>query len=121
MRYSVTATAIAALLVLQTVMLFAMFTQAPPHPPYVVAPFGMGPFLGVSLAVCVAALMRMPGRSGAILALLAGALAMVSYGPQKWFDAAFGEVWPAVIAAQLATLFIVIDVVKDMRGTRQGA
>lgn len=94
--------AIAALAVLQGVLLLALFTQTPPHPPLSVPPFALGPFLAASLAVCVAALYAGTRRSAFWLGSAACALALVSFGPQKYFDPKFGEIWPAVIAGQVA-------------------
>ncbi|MEO1746624.1 MAG: hypothetical protein AAFR13_08860 [Pseudomonadota bacterium] len=101
-------TSLVVLIIIQLVMLCAMFFQAPPFPPYVLAPFAMGPFLGASLACCAAAIMQGPTRtqSGRVLAGVAALMAMVSYGPQKWFDPATPQIWPAVLAAQIAVIVI---------------
>ena len=50
-----TAAAIVALLVLTGTMVLAMFTRTEPHPPLVVEPFALGPFLAASLAIGAAA------------------------------------------------------------------
>lgn len=102
--------AILALLVLTVVMLLALFTRTVPHPPLEVAPFALAPFLGASLAAGAAAwhLVRRDARAGRILALLFALTALVSFGPQKYFDPAFPRIWPAVIAAQLALLVLLV-------------
>ena len=46
--------ALAILIVLQLIMLAALFAQTPPHPPVAVTPFALGPFLESSLAIAVA-------------------------------------------------------------------
>ncbi|MEO0543058.1 MAG: hypothetical protein AAFY99_04485 [Pseudomonadota bacterium] len=114
-RLSPLDTALVVLIIVQLVMMFAMFFQAPPHPPYEVVPFAMGPFLAASLAACVAALLRggLASRSGQILAIIAAAMAMVSYGPQKWFDPAALQIWPAVLTAQIAVGIIVFNLLKS--------
>lgn len=92
------------LIVLQAVMLGALFTGTPPHPPQAVALFALGPFLAASLALAAAAI-PLGGtrtRAGAVCTLVAVLLALVSYGPQKWADGAIGLIWPAVLLAQLA-------------------
>lgn len=103
-------TSLGVLLVLQFVMLAALFTKTPPHPPLATPLFGLGPFLGASIAVAVAALQLgdTTTRAGRIASLAAVALALLSFGPQKWFDPTFGEIWPAVGLAQLAIIALVL-------------
>ncbi|KUF09201.1 hypothetical protein AVJ23_18900 [Pseudoponticoccus marisrubri] len=111
--------AIAILAILQTVMLGALFAGVPPHPPVQVAPFGIGPFLGASLAICAAAWMLASRRRPALL--LGGAAivaALVSFGPQKYFDPQFPLIWPAVLIAQaaIATLLVQLVALPRTRG-----
>ena len=54
-------------------------------------------------AIVVQPLTNIAGRS---LSFLAALMALVSFGPQKYFDVQFGLIWPAVILAQLAVLVI---------------
>ncbi len=109
--------ALATLIVLQAVMLAALFTQTPPHPPIAVAPFALGPFLGGSLAVAFASffLGSTTTRGGRATALLAGVLALVSFGPQKWVDPAIDQIWPAVLLGEIAVLSLAAGVVKAVR------
>ncbi|QDZ02923.1 hypothetical protein FQ775_22555 [Nitratireductor mangrovi] len=92
------------LIILQLVMLAALFARTPPHPPLAVAPFAMAPFLAAAIAVAAAAMMLGAERTrgGAALSALAALAALVSYGPHKWFDAAIPEIWPAVLTAEVA-------------------
>jgi len=101
--------AILVLIVLTSVMLCALYSRTAPHPPLEVAPFAIGPFLGASLAIGAAAFMlvRQDASYAIAIAVLFALTAMVSFGPHKYFDPAFGRIWPAVITAQLATLVIV--------------
>ncbi len=101
--------AIIVLLVLTSVMLLALFSRTVPHPPLEVPPFAIGPFLGASLAIGAAAfhLVRHGVRFGSGLAVLFVLTALVSFGPQKYFDPSFSRIWPAVIAAQIAVVVIV--------------
>lgn len=103
-----TAAAVAALLVLTGAMLLAMFTRTEPHPPLVVEPFALGPFLAASLAIGAAAygLVVRGMRFAMAVALLFALTALVSYGPQKYVDPAFPKIWPAVIVAQAAIAVI---------------
>ncbi len=96
--------ALSALIGLQVIMLASLMTKTPPHPPLAVAPFAMAPFLGCSISIATAAfvLSATASRTGAALCAVAAGLALVSYGPQKWFDAAIAEIWPAVLTGQVA-------------------
>lgn len=110
------AAAFSVLIVLQLIMLTALYAAVPPHPPAATPLFGMAPFVGASIAVATAAIVIGPLRSpaGCILSLIGVAMALVSYGPQKYFDPQFGLIWPAVIAGQLAAVAIVICVASAL-------
>ncbi|MCP3970337.1 MAG: hypothetical protein GY717_08480 [Rhodobacteraceae bacterium] len=96
--------ALAVLIILQVVMLAALFAGVPPHPPASVAPFGMAPFLAASLSAATAALILGPTASvtGRTVCALAIATALVSFGPHKIIDPAIGSIWPAVVSAWAA-------------------
>ncbi len=101
---SLISAAIVALMTLTAVMLLSLFTRTEPHPPLSVPPFALAPFLGASLAIGAAALQTVGrfARMGAVLAVFFALTALVSFGPQKYFDAAFPLIWPAVLTAQVA-------------------
>lgn len=101
--------ALSTLIILQVVMLGALYAQIAPHPPNAVAPFAIAPFLSVSLsaAVCAMLMGENTTRIGRGFCLLAAFMALVSFGPQKYFDAAFPLIWPAVIAAQIAIIALI--------------
>ena len=103
-----TRSALCVLLTLTAVMLAALFSQTAPHPPLEVTPFALGPFLGASMAIGFGALMTLRDEPtwGAVLAALFAVTALVSFGPQKYFDPAFSRIWPAVITAQIAAIVI---------------
>lgn len=107
------------LFVLQIVMLAALNTQTPPHPPLAIPLFALGPFLGASIAMVVAAffLGDATTRAGKAASLLAAALALISFGPQKWFDPAFSGIWPAVILGEIAVVAIAVSCLM-VRGGR---
>lgn len=115
--------AIAALIILQLIMLGALYTQTAPHPPNAVPPFGIAPFLGASLAIAVAALIIGPltSRTGGILTCLAGLCALVSYGPQKYLDAQFALIWPSVIIGQIASLTVFVLVLRPALSRNQAS
>ena len=113
--------ALVVLLTLTAVMLLALFTRTEPHPPLTVAPFALAPFLGASLAIGLAALTAsgQGTRTNTALVLLFSATALVSFGPQKYFDAAFPLVWPAVLTAQAAIAVLVVSAARSLLGAKQ--
>ncbi|WP_417407858.1 hypothetical protein [Hoeflea sp.] len=109
--------ALAVLIILQMVMLTALYAGVPPHPPVATPLFGIAPFLGASMGTAAAAIIlgTSTSRAGAALSLLATVMALVSFGPQKYLDAQFGLIWPAVICGQIASLVVVVNVVSGLR------
>lgn len=108
-RADAAAAAVIVLLVLTAVMLLALVTRTPPHPPLNIPLFALGPFLGASLALGAAALhlLRQGARHAGTVAVLFAITALISFGPQKYFDPGFPQIWPAVITAQAAVAVIV--------------
>lgn len=100
--------ALATLILLQLIMLSALYAGIPPHPPEATPLFGIAPFLGASVAVALSAIIVEPLRNptGRTLSILSALMALVSFGPQKYFDAQFGLIYPAVILGQIAALVI---------------
>ncbi len=101
--------ALSALLVLQLTMLGALFAQSAPHPPATIPLFAIAPFLAAALSVAAAAIIIGPldTISGRVLSVLAAVMALLSYGPQKYLDAQFALIWPAVIAGQIAAVAVI--------------
>lgn len=108
---------LAVLIILQTVMLTALYAGVPPHPPQATPLFGIAPFLGASMGAAAAAIIvgDSSSRAGTALSLLATVMALVSFGPQKYFDAQFGLIWPAVIGGQVACLAVILDITSGFR------
>lgn len=106
--------ALTTLIILQVIMLAALFAAVAPHPPAIIAPFAMAPFLAASLCVAAAAMILGPlnGPYGRGFSLLAAVMAMVSYGPQKYFDPAFAQIWPAVVAGQVAVAILALHCLR---------
>lgn len=112
--------ALASLIVLQAVMLLALYAKVEPHPPATIPLFGIAPFLGAALAAATAALIIGPARglSGRGLSLSAAAMALASFGPQKYFDAQFPTIWPAVLAGQIAAAVVIYVALRAALTTR---
>lgn len=100
--------ALVTLITLQLIMLTALYAGIKPHPPLATPLFGIAPFLGASLSIAFAALIVQPltTTTGRTLSILAGLMALVSFGPQKYFDAQIGLIWPAVVLGQVAAVVI---------------
>lgn len=118
-----TVAALATLIVLQAVMLSALYAGIRPHPPAATPIFGIAPFIGASVATALAAILVDPLKtsSGRMLSLLSALAALVSFGPQKYLDAQIGLIWPAVLAGQVAALVILVQTVRTLRDLRSGA
>ena len=111
--------ALSALIVLQLVMLGSLFASVTPHPPLATPLFGIAPFLAMSLAVALSAVFLASSAIGQGLSLFAALAAAISFGPQKYFDAQFALIWPAVIAGQVAIAAILVIVFKCRRTAPQ--
>ena len=109
-RYEIATSALATLIILQVVMLGALFAQIAPHPPAVIVPFAIAPFLAVALSLAICALLMGTCATpiGRVFCLLAALCALVSFGPHKYFDTALPLIWPTVISAQIAIVALVI-------------
>lgn len=103
------AAALIALVTLQGLMLFALFTKTTPHPPEVIPLGGMAPFLSMAISAALAALILDPdSRAGTALSVFSALAAAVSFGPQKYADPAFSLVFPAVLTGQVAILTLLL-------------
>lgn len=103
---------LAMLIILQAVMLMSLFVGLAPHPPAKIPLGGIAPILAASFAVAGAAIILGPVSSGAgrFFALIAVAIAMLSFGPQKYVDAQFALIWPAVLLGQVSAIMVLIGV-----------
>jgi hypothetical protein len=108
--------ALSVLIVLQMIMLSALYAGIKPHPPVATPLFGIAPFIGASIAAALAAIiMTLATRGGRVLSVLAALMAAASFGPQKYFVPEFPLIWPAVIGAQIAIVTIIANVVSHRR------
>ena len=104
--------ALVSLIILQIIMLLALSADVAPHPPAQIPLFGIAPFLAVAITLAVSAIIMGPlySRAGQILAVLATFAALLSFGPQKYVDAQFPLIWPAVVSGQIAALVVLIQI-----------
>jgi len=111
LKGSITAAGLSVLIIIQIIMIGAMFSQTQPHPPLFIPLFGLVPFLAASIAAAVAALVlgAKETRVGLIVTWAAAGMALLSFGPQKWFDPAIAQIWPAVLISQIAICAILLS------------
>ncbi|MGB7318721.1 MAG: hypothetical protein WBC85_12215 [Planktotalea sp.] len=79
--------------------------------------------MGASVSIAFAAIVVGPlaSLSGRGLSVAATLMALISFGPQKYFDAQFSLIWPAVILGQLAALVIFVQVFRQRNAAARGA
>lgn len=116
-HHSISRASLLLLAMLQFLMLLSLMARLPPHPPEATALFAMGPFLAasISLAVAAAQLHERPGALAPSAAGLAALAALISYGPHKWADPAFSQIWPAVLLGQIAAAVILWNAAQMFR------
>ena len=114
-----TLAALVTLILLQVIMLSALYAGIRPHPPEATPLFGMAPFIGASVSIALSAIIVAPltNAAGRVLSMLTALTALVSFGPQKYFDAQFGLIWPAVLLGQAAVLTIIVQLLRT--GSKQ--
>ena len=115
--------ALVGLAVLQALMFLALMAGLAPHPPRVTPLFAIGPFLAASVALCLTVLWlpHGAGQLSAARSVLAGIMALLSYGPQKWTDANIAEIWPAVLLGQMLALVLLGAAGMRMRRPADGS
>lgn len=109
--------ALSALIIIHLAMLFGLFSGVEPHPPVKLKLFAMSPFLSVVIAAAVSAMIMGPvsSRSGKVLAILASLLALVSFGPHKFFDPALPLIWPALVTVWVAIAALIFSILGESR------
>ncbi|KCV82718.1 hypothetical protein ATO10_03892 [Actibacterium atlanticum] len=108
-KHPISVAALSALIVLQLIMLSALYAGIKPHPPVATPLFGIAPFIGASVATALGAMLLTPQtRAGKGLAVLAALMAAASFGPQKYFVPEFPLIWPAVICGQVAIISTIV-------------
>lgn len=110
-QFAVLSAANLGLLGITAVMLMALFTGTDPHPPNRIPLFALAPFLGMSLAVGLFAMVLASHavRLAWVPSVVFAATGVLSFGPQKLFDPAFHLIWPSVIGAQVFIAIILIQ------------
>jgi len=104
------------LIVLNCVMLGALFAQVPPNPPG-----RFGPYIGatLSLAVLSLPLIFWRNRIGYISSIIVGLMCLMSLGPHKFFiDQAANSLSPVIILGSILSLILIISSIMAWREKR---
>lgn len=109
--------ALVTLVLLQIIMLSALYAGIRPHPPEITPLAGIAPLLGAAISLAVSAVILQPLHTpaGRVLSVLAAVVALISFGPQKYFDPQFSLIWPAVTLGQIAAVVIFAHVAAAVR------
>ena len=95
------------LLVLNAVMLLALFAQVAPNPPG-----RFGPYIGTTIALAAMALplITWQNRWGLLPALLAALMSMLSLGPHKlFFEPAAVLLWPVILLGSVLIILVAVS------------
>ncbi|WP_371170893.1 hypothetical protein [Aliiroseovarius sp. 2305UL8-7] len=103
------------LIILQAIMLMSLYAGIPPHPPATIPLGGIAPILAAGFAASGAAIVLGPTTSniGRAFAILAVAIAMLSFGPQKYLNVQLPLIWPAVVLGQISAAMIVVSMFRN--------
>ena len=109
------ASSLIGLIVINCVMLGALFSQVPPNPPG-----RFGPFIGstVALAAVSLSLVWWQNKIGYVSSIAVGIMCLVSVGPQKLF---FGhsavQLAPVIILGSIFALALIISSITAIKET----
>jgi len=105
------------LITLHLVMLTALVTRTPPHPPLEIPLFALGPFFGAVLGISAFAVIQLKAETiqGLIAALIVAALSLLSFGPQKLLVPEIGQIWPAVATGMASAIALFFFAVNGLR------
>ena len=113
---------LAMLIILQGVMLASLYAGVPPYPPVKIPLGAIAPILAAGFATAVAGILLSPTSSmGRVFALMAVAIALLSFGPQKYLNDQFALIWPAVVLGQVAALMVVAGALSPVLARRHPA
>ena len=105
--------ALAGLVILEGVLLGALWAQVQPHPPARV-----GPFIAASLCLAVVSIPLVWWRNkiGYIISIIVGVLGLVSFSPLKFFyDESAGQVLPVIMVGTVLVVALIISSVASWR------
>jgi hypothetical protein len=103
------------LIVINFVMLGALFSQVPPNPPG-----RFGPYIGTTVALAAVSLLLIcwKNKIGYISSIIVGIMCMVSLGPQKLFtEYHASQVAPIIISGSIFAIVLIISSFMAFRGT----
>ncbi len=103
---------LAGLILLNGVLLGALWAQVQPHPPARV-----GPFIAASLSLAVLSIPLVWWRNkiGYTISIIVGLLGLVSFGPHKIFAGSAGQLFPAIMVGTVLSVALIISSVASWR------
>lgn len=104
--------ALVTLIILQTAMLLGALVPAATYWPALNPIAAQAPYLALSISCAAVALIFAGAASkwGRLFCLVAGLLALYSFGPQHYFSYQFLLIWPGIIGGQVAVIALFIAV-----------
>ncbi len=106
--------ALAGLILLEGVLLGALWAQVQPHPEA-----RLGPFIAASLSLAIVSIPLVWWRSkiGYTTSIIVGLIGLVSFGPQKFFteSASANQVFPAIIVGTVLSVVLIISSIASWR------
>ena len=103
------------LIVINCVMLGALFSQVPPNPPG-----RFGPYIGTTIALATVSLPLIwwKNKIGYVSSIVVGMMCLVSLGPQKLFMGHNAvQLAPVIILGSIFALALIISSIMAFRGT----
>ncbi len=106
--------ALAGLILLEGVLLGALWAQVQPHPEA-----RLGPFIAASLSLAIVSIPLVWWRSkiGYTTSIIVGLIGLVSFGPQKFFTEPESavQVFPAIIVGTVLSVVLIISSIASWR------
>ncbi|MFC1962714.1 hypothetical protein ACFLWB_01780 [Chloroflexota bacterium] len=106
--------ALAGLIILEGVLLGALWAQVQPHPPA-----RLGPFIAASLSLAVVSIPLVWWRSkiGYTISIIVGLLGLLAFGPQKFITEteSINQVFPAIIVGTVLSVVLIIASITGLR------
>ena len=105
---------LAGLIILEGVLLCALWAGVQPHPEA-----RLGPFIAASLSLAIVSIPLVWWRSkiGYTTSIIVGLIGLVSFGPQKFFteSESASQVFPAIIVGTVLSVVLIISSIASWR------
>ncbi|MFC1968847.1 hypothetical protein ACFLVX_05655 [Chloroflexota bacterium] len=106
--------ALAGLIILEGVLLGALWAQVQPHPEA-----RLGPFIATSLSLAIVSIPLVWWRNkiGYTISIIVGLFGLLAFGPQKFFteSATANQIFPAIIVGTVLSVALIIGSVVSWK------